>query len=398
MKNIILFYLGNLRFHLVTIVLFLGAIDNYAQQQQIYGYGSAGKIAKFSNNYTITNSIVQEYNDKIGIGVSQANEISSKLTISSSSLSYDPVCKIYIPGLTGPSIRHLYNENIEQVTYTYGFYQSGETLLNTFEGSLGIGVAFPVCKLDVLGSGNFSNLLSSGKGLILGGELPEGPPSESPYIQSNYRLDFRVISNVKSGTVGDILSLINIDGEKIVGITGHLSTNSFQITDNKGLDKVLVSDQDGNGTWTDQSLIHDDDWLVTRAKAEDPPPPVENSIYLNTTKYKSVLIGTEITPAGYKLAVNGKILCEELDVKLNADWPDYVFGKNYKLPSILETDQYIHDNGKLPGVPSSEEVKKDGVKVGEMNVILLKKIEELTLYVISLKKEIEDLKADRSGN
>lgn len=92
-----------------------------------------------------------------------------------------------------------------------------------------------------------------------------------------------------------------------------------------------------------------------------------------------------------KLSVAGNILAEEVKVKLQADWPDYVFTPSYNLPSLKETEQHIKEKGHLPGIPSAEEVKNNGVDLGDMNARLLQKIEELTLHLIELKKENEAL-------
>jgi hypothetical protein len=98
-------------------------------------------------------------------------------------------------------------------------------------------------------------------------------------------------------------------------------------------------------------------------------------------------------PAGYKLAVGGKIIAEEVVLKLQANWPDYVFEKDYKLPSFEELQLFIAQHKHLPGVPSANQVQDNGISVAEMNSILLKKIEELTLYIIELKKENEKQEA-----
>jgi hypothetical protein len=99
----------------------------------------------------------------------------------------------------------------------------------------------------------------------------------------------------------------------------------------------------------------------------------------------NVGIGTN-DPKGYKLAVAGKTITEEVVVKLQANWPDYVFSPEYKLPSLLEVEKFIKANKHLPEVPSAEEVKENGLSVGEMNLILLKKVEELTLHLIQQNK------------
>jgi hypothetical protein len=87
-----------------------------------------------------------------------------------------------------------------------------------------------------------------------------------------------------------------------------------------------------------------------------------------------------------KLSVNGKIRAHEVKVE-TANWPDYVFEKGYELKNLDEIEKFIEANKHLPEVPSAKEVEKNGIELGEMNKILLKKIEELTLYLIDVKKE-----------
>jgi hypothetical protein len=98
--------------------------------------------------------------------------------------------------------------------------------------------------------------------------------------------------------------------------------------------------------------------------------------------------------AGYMLNVGGKIICEELRVQVNTSWPDYVFQKNYKMPSLEELEESVMKTGHLPGIVSAAEVsEKGGVEVGELQRKLLEKIEELYRYVFELNKENKQLKA-----
>jgi len=92
----------------------------------------------------------------------------------------------------------------------------------------------------------------------------------------------------------------------------------------------------------------------------------------------------------FKLSVNGKIRAKEIIVETG--WSDFVFEENYYLRSIDEVETYITENGHLPDVPSADEVEENGINVGEMNALLLQKIEELTLYLIKQDKEIQSLK------
>ena len=88
-------------------------------------------------------------------------------------------------------------------------------------------------------------------------------------------------------------------------------------------------------------------------------------------------------------------ICEELRVKLSQNWPDYVFAEDYELMSLEEVEQSIKENGHLPGIPSAAEVEKEGgIEVGEMQRLMLEKMEEMTLHLIELKKENEQLRKE----
>jgi hypothetical protein len=79
-------------------------------------------------------------------------------------------------------------------------------------------------------------------------------------------------------------------------------------------------------------------------------------------------------------------------VASGTSWPDFVFADGYHLQSLEEIERHIKTEKHLPGIPSQQEVTKDGIKLGEMQTKLLQKVEELTLYVIELKKENDALK------
>ena len=97
-------------------------------------------------------------------------------------------------------------------------------------------------------------------------------------------------------------------------------------------------------------------------------------------------VGIGTTQPDAKLAVSGQVHAQEVKVSVTVPGPDYVFEKDYKLTSLEEIKSYIDQNKHLPEVPSAKEMEKNGIQLGEMNMLLLKKIEELTLYVIELKK------------
>lgn len=103
----------------------------------------------------------------------------------------------------------------------------------------------------------------------------------------------------------------------------------------------------------------------------------------------NVGIGTS-TPTE-KLAVNGIIRAKEIKVD-SGPWPDYVFDENYQLKSLAEIETFIKTNKHLPGIPNQKQAEYEGVDLGAMNRKLLEKVEELTLYVIELKKELDQIK------
>jgi len=105
-------------------------------------------------------------------------------------------------------------------------------------------------------------------------------------------------------------------------------------------------------------------------------------------------IGIGQTNPSNKLDVNGTIHSKEVKVDM-AGWSDFVFKKEYNLPTLEQVEKHIVEKGHLENIPSEEEVVKNGINLGEMNAKLLQKIEELTLYVIEMKKEIEILKKDK---
>jgi|GEM_PF-605848 len=109
---------------------------------------------------------------------------------------------------------------------------------------------------------------------------------------------------------------------------------------------------------------------------------------------KNVGIGT-IDPGIWKLAVNGEIRAKE--IKVETGWSDFVFEKDYKLPTLQEVEEHIKEKGHLQDIPSGKEVEENGIFLGEMNSKLLQKIEELMLYTIEQQKEIELLKLNNES-
>lgn len=122
--------------------------------------------------------------------------------------------------------------------------------------------------------------------------------------------------------------------------------------------------------------------------------------YFPTKTYTSELrVGGEQGATGFVAAINGKLIATEIRVQPQANWPDYVFGKDHILLSLEELEASINANKHLPGIPSAAEVKENGIMVGEMQSKAIEKIEENTLYILQLNnkvKEVELINSNRS--
>ncbi|WP_418498947.1 hypothetical protein [Flagellimonas sp.] len=104
-------------------------------------------------------------------------------------------------------------------------------------------------------------------------------------------------------------------------------------------------------------------------------------------------LGIGTTSPDAKLAVNGNIHAKEVKVDL-VGWPDYVFKKGYNLPTLEEVEMHIKERGHLINIPSAKEVEENGIELGEMNKLLLEKIEELILYTLQQQRELEEHKEE----
>jgi len=108
-----------------------------------------------------------------------------------------------------------------------------------------------------------------------------------------------------------------------------------------------------------------------------------------TDEYGNIGINTFGPDPAYKFSVNGSIRAKE--VKVETGWSDYVFGQGYELMPLSALDNYVKANRHLPDVPTAADVEKNGVRLGETEALLLKKIEELTLYILAQDRRIQKL-------
>jgi len=111
----------------------------------------------------------------------------------------------------------------------------------------------------------------------------------------------------------------------------------------------------------------------------------------------AIQVGSAVTPTGYAISINGRAICEELKIQASSNWPDYVFEKNYSLKSLDELRSYINQNKHLPNIPSAETIEKNGIEVGDMQKRIMEKIEELTLYILQLQEQNNQLEKEMAA-
>ncbi len=251
------------------------------------------------------------------------------------------------------------NLNYDSIDNGTGIFQiksGGSTVLKIDNaGNVGIGTSSPGYKLDVDGTVRIRN---GWRGLKI-----EGSGSDP------HRYDF---------IVGDLGGSPSYSG-------------SFSIYDHTASAYRFAISKTGNvgiGTFSPKNKLDVKGSAVIGATYSGTNTAPSNGLLVQG----NVGIGTISIPSGYKLAVDGKIICEEVKVKDSGSWPDHVLEAGYDLMPLAEVEDYIAEHQHLPDVPSAKEVAADGLSLGETQALLLQKIEELTLYVIDLKKENEALK------
>ncbi len=121
----------------------------------------------------------------------------------------------------------------------------------------------------------------------------------------------------------------------------------------------------------------------------DPTIERPGKVAIGTIETPDELDNGNIDILHYTLYVRGGLLSDEVRVRTN--WADYVFEDSYQLKPLFEVESFINTNGHLPNVPSAKEVEAGGIEIGDMTRIQQEKIEELTLYIIDLQKQINKL-------
>ncbi len=276
---------------------------------------------------------------------------------------------------------------------------SGANIYNSNSGNVGIGTSTPSKKFTVRATG-----IGITQEAVSGGpQVGFFTSASAAYVQTHTNHD--LIFSTNNGNDDMILQT----GTGNLGIGSNptdfrvaISSNIVQGNTNthllslKGQNPVLSFNDPNNNAigylkaWTYQPFAPYTNGLVIGAAPGYP-------IFFSTNFYGATMtiadngnVGIGTTTPTYKLSVNGNIRSKEVVVETG--WADYVFNNDYKLKPLAEVEKFIIQNHHLPNIPSAKEIEENGLKVGDTQKKMMEKIEELTLYVIELKKEIEKLK------
>ncbi len=278
--------------------------------------------------------------------------------------------------------------------------RSGITVFNTNPGNIGIGTSSPTEKLTINATNPAISLLNAGtaKGFLqsTGDHLRLGTYNSN--ANGNLYLNTMGIDRMAITAEGNFgVGILNPVGKFQItgGVNASLNTHGFMMLGTVGSANLVLDNNEiqartnGNAS---NLLLQNNGGNVFIGDATNFNSAHRLGVDGHTVITGNLRVGSVPNPSGYRLAVEGKIICSEVMVRLVNNWPDYVFGKNYKLRSINEVESYIKSNNHLPGIPSAKTIEASGLSVGEMQRLQMEKIEELTLYIIELKKEIDNLK------
>ena len=278
---------------------------------------------------------------------------------------------------------------------------------NIVTGNVGIGTAHPSSPLHIESSGSLGGLFDVSKSYLTIGDGTVDMLLDGNEIYSNNNLNIgnsfghEIRFRNVNATSTEELMVIKPDGKVGIGTNNPASLfhtysgtthNTLKIETDKVEGQSVLSLENDAQIWEIRTASDDYFKITDQTNGEHVvkirKAAPSNTIFVQNTG--DVGIGTS-TP-DEKLTVDGRVHAEEVKVSLSVPAPDYVFASDYNLRSLEEVANYIKKESHLPEIPSAKEMEENGIEVGVMNMLLLKKVEELTLYTLEQENEIEKLK------
>ena len=402
---------------IIAIILVIGTVNIFYSQTNIYpssgnvGIGTIlpeaplhieknGILLKLSNN---SNNFAYSGIDGLGLYLEQVADTPNKSQI------------------------RLQARNSNQGIYSQLFIDGANSRFNFINGNVGIGTLSPSNDqgwnrvLDVSGTNHSKILVSSENSLYKngifshsswhgGGGFVGTESNHSLFLMAGYDPKMTILTN---GNIGV--------GTSTPATKLHISSagNSGSLDYNMILQKTVVTDNDKSavgllfsteccGPFGKSAIVHErtggygvgDLHFLNNNTIDNTNPTLVNS-RMTISSNGNVGIGTPKPTS--KLTVAGNINSREVKVSVDAG-ADFVFEKEYALPSLQEVEKFVTENKHLPEIASAKEMQKEGINLSEMNIKLLQKIEELTLYLIEQEKkntiqskEIEKLKEEKES-
>ena len=389
------------KFILLSFVLGMSSLNGFSQKY-IYVPGGVSTGIKASNNsyvgigtatpktsLHVEGSIYLPYESSLWIG--NVGDDSNRLRATMSNIAGYATIDYY-PTLhfrTGATNSGSYtmtllsngNVGICETNPTQKLHVAGN---GCFSGNLGVGISSPATKFHVVGNSYFNGNVGIGVA---------SPATKLHVVGNSYfngNVGIGVASPLQKFQIGTIWTFHD-GGTKYIGRNVTYTSSGNVRIEQGGVSSLNFGDGsislETAGTGAVGSLVTTTGRLIL-------------------TSNGNVGIGTT-SPGDYKLKVNGKINCTELVVSLGGlisreeggeegeiEWPDYVFAEDYNLQSLDDVASYIEQNKRLPEMPSAAEVAENGVNIGEINALLLKKVEELTLYILQQNGDMQALKEE----
>ncbi len=298
----------------------------------------------------------------------------------------------------GHSLAIGYNNTITQ----YGYNSVAFGSVNNVSGSSSMAVGSDVTVLGSYSMGIGRHLkVSNGYNMVVGNGITDSGDGPNVLLENPYNHSLMVgfLSSKPTLTVGPSPNTLG----EVIDRTGKVAIGDVPVPDIAAKLHIRSDEGEDAGIFVEPKDSSSNTFI--RLRDEDHRIEVDNNGDMSITAGDNTmdLQSTNITLTGkvgvnianesdtYALAVNGGILTNEVFIKKVEEWYDNVFAKDYKLLSLNDLKRYINEHGHLPEVPSETEVKAEGYNMAEMQSILLKKIEELTLYTLQQQELIERL-------